>query len=133
MSLLVLTGTRALAQTQRLAVQDLIVPRIQAGERVWFAGHWGFHWYAQLAGARPAVWEGAVPQPDDLVVVSEADSPVFARRWTRKQVIDRVAYDIPGRVMDSSKGAGFFSNEFGYLPWVWSNGKTNVFEVWKVE
>jgi hypothetical protein len=54
-SLLVLLGIRDLARAQRRAAQELVAPRVLAGDRVWFTGHWGFHWYAEAAGAKPAV------------------------------------------------------------------------------
>jgi hypothetical protein len=132
-SVLVLTGTRALAQVQREAVRQLIVPRIEAGERVWFAGHWGYHWYAEAAGAKPAVWQGHVPQPGDTIVVSLIDLPEFPKHWTAKRVVDRTVFSIRGPVMDIAAGAGYFSNAFGYLPWVPRASEASVFEVWKVE
>ena len=132
-SLLVLIGIRDLARAQRRAAQELVAPRVLAGERVWFTGHWGFHWYAEAAGAQPAVWLGDVPQPGDTVVVSKIDAYLFVKKWTNKRIIGRFTYDNPGRVMDQNAGAGFFSNSYGYLPWVWSKGDANVFEIWKIE
>lgn len=132
-SLLVLVGTRDLALAQRQAARELVAPRVQAGERVWFTGHWGFQWYAEAAGAQPAVWLGDVPQPGDTVVVSLIDQGPFVQKWTQKSVVARVTYDHPGRVMDKHAGAGFFTNGYGWLPWVWAKGDANVFEVWKIE
>ncbi|HYW45518.1 MAG TPA: glycosyltransferase family 39 protein [Bryobacteraceae bacterium] len=132
-SILVLSGIRGLARAQRRAAQELVAPRTLAVEPVWFAGQWGFHWYAEAAGAKPAVWLGITPNTGDIIVVSLIDVPAFARNWTRKRVIQRVAYDSGGRVMDMDAGAGFFSNVYGYLPWVWAKGDANVFEVWRVE
>jgi Dolichyl-phosphate-mannose-protein mannosyltransferase len=132
-SILVLTGIRNFARAQRQAAQDLVAPRVAAGEKVWFAGHWGFHWYAEAAGAKPAAWRGEVPQPGDVVVVSRIDNPVFISKWDRWRMLSRTSYSNRGRVMDRQAGAGFFSSGFGYLPWVWTNGESNVFEVWRIE
>jgi hypothetical protein len=132
----VMTATDALARGQRQAVQDLIVPRLQTGERTWFSGHWAFQWYAEQAGARPVVLtsvDGDVPRAGDIVVVSRVDVTPFQSEWIRKSVLYRASYDGSGRVMDSVAGAGFFSNEFGYLPWMWSDRESNVFEVWRLE
>jgi hypothetical protein len=30
------------------------------------------------------------------------------------------------------KGAGFYSNGWGYLPWTWRRGELARFEVWRV-
>jgi hypothetical protein len=134
LSLLVLTGIRSLAQVQREAVDKLVVPRVAAGEHVWFAGHWGFHWYAEAAGAKPAVWKGQVPQRGDTVVVSMIDMPVFEGEWSSRRVVEQTTIRKGmGRVMDRAVNAGFFSDVFGFLPWVPGPGDANVFEVWTVE
>jgi hypothetical protein len=135
LGLLILLGVRDLAQTQRQAVETLIRPHIAMGQRVWFAGHWGFQWYAEDAGAEPVTRRPPLPQPGDIIVVSEADYPLFAQDWTARTVLDRVPYtgDSVGRIMDLAAGAGFFSNRFGYLPWAPGAGEANRFEVWRVE
>jgi hypothetical protein len=133
-SLLVLTGTRSLALAQKRAVDELIAPRVQVGQRVLFAGQWGFSWYAQAAGASPATWMEPYPRPGDIVVVSLIDPPVFAQQWPSHKVLERWSENQPGgRVLDRRAGAGFFSNGFGNLPWTWSNQDNNRFEVWEVE
>jgi hypothetical protein len=135
LGLLILIGVRDLAETQRRAVVDLIVPHIKQGERVWFAGHWGFQWYAELAGATPVTLEAPLPARGDIIVVSDIDFPRFARHWSARQIIQTVVYpgNGIGRVMDFTARAGFFSSPYGYLPWVWESGTANRFEVWRVE
>jgi hypothetical protein len=135
LGILVLIGIRDLAQIQKRAVAELVIPHIQRGERVWFAGHWGFQWYAENAGATPVTLEPPLPQQGDVIVVSYADFPRFASRWTARRVIQSVTYpgNGVGRVMDAQAGAGFFSNPWGFLPWVWGKGAANRFEVWQVE
>jgi hypothetical protein len=135
LGLLILVGVRDLAKTQRRAVVELIEPRVKLGERVWFAGHWGFQWYAELAGASPVTMEPPLPQPGEIIVVSEIDFPFFVRGWTHYRVLEHLCYaSIPlGRVMDFEGRAGFFSSPFGYLPWIWGSGEASCFEVWKVE
>jgi hypothetical protein len=132
LGLLILLATRDLAETQRRAVAELIVPHTRLFERVWIAGHWGFQWYGEAAGALPVTLEPPSPQPGDLIVVSEIDMPRFRRTWTSRQVIQRVTYPSRfGRVMDAQAGAGFFSSIWGYLPWIPGSGTANTFEVWK--
>jgi hypothetical protein len=135
MGCLILVGTRSLAETQRKAVADLVVPQTRAARRVWFSGHWGFQWYAEAAGARPVTLQ-PVPTPvaGDIIVVSFIDLPRFPQTWTAHKVLQRVTYpNTYGRVMDLTAGAGFFSSVFGYLPWVPGSGDANTFEVWRVE
>jgi hypothetical protein len=134
LGLLILLGARDLAETQRRAVADLIVPHTKLYERVWFSGHWGFQWYAEKAGARPVTLGPPSPQTGDIIVVSEIDLPRFPASWTARKVLRHVAYpNAFGRVMDMQAGAGFFSSVWGFLPWVPGSGEANTFEVWKVE
>jgi hypothetical protein len=135
LGLFILLGVRDLALTQRRAVSELIDPAIKAGERVWFAGHWGFQWYAEIAGASPVTLEPPLPNPGDTIVVSEIDMPRFVRSEIRKSVVRQFCYPSSsiGRVMDVRAGAGFFSSAYGYLPWVWGQGEASCFEVWKAE
>ncbi len=135
LGLLIILGVRDLAQTQRNAVETIVKPHIAMGQHVWFAGHWGFQWYAEEAGAQPVTRRPPLPQPGDIIVVSLADYPLFASQWTSRTVLDELPYtgSAIGRVMDVSAGAGFFSNHFGYLPWFPGAGEATRFEVWKVE
>jgi hypothetical protein len=131
----ILWGIRDLAQTQQRAVTELIEPHLRAGERAWFAGHWGFQWYAEQAGATPVTLQPPLPQPGDIVVVSQIDFPRFARSATAHKVLESLCYSsgAVGRVMDFDDRVGFFSSPYGYLPWKWGSGKASCFEVWRAE
>jgi hypothetical protein len=136
LGMLILLGIRDLAETQRRAATELIVPHVKSGERVWFAGHWGFQWYAELAGASPLTMEPPFPLPGDTIVVSEIDFPFSVNRFSKSRTVLRqfcYASSPFGRVMDFRGRAGFFSSPFGYLPWVGGSGEASCFEVWRVE
>jgi hypothetical protein len=135
LGLLILAGIRDLAETQRRAVVELIEPRTKLGEHVWFAGHWGFQWYAELAGASPMTVEPPLPQPGETIVVSKIDLAYLSRTWTQREVIQSFCYPSSrlGRVMDYQARAGFFSTPYGYLPWAWGSGEASCFEVWRAE
>jgi hypothetical protein len=136
LGVLILIGIRDLADTQRQAVVELIEPRIKSGEHVWFAGHWGFQWYAERAGASPMTLEPPRPRTGDTIIASEIDQALIARQPPANlRVIERLCHPSSriGRVMDLGGGAGFFSNRFGYLPWVWGSREASCFEVWKAE
>jgi hypothetical protein len=104
---------------------------VAAGERVWFLGHWGFQWYAEQAGATPITVTPPLPVTGDVVVISEAcdkgfkSFPMLLSDY-RLVRIGEVAERSPGgRLM--TEGAGFFSNNSGYLPWTW--GKAPLEEI----
>jgi Dolichyl-phosphate-mannose-protein mannosyltransferase len=134
LGVLILIGVRDLADIQRRAVADLVVPQLQQGRRVWLSGHWGFQWYGEKAGAVPATMDPPLPASGDIIVVSEIDFPLFPSHWLSRQILQTKVYPGNGisRVMDLEGGAGFFSNGRGYLPWVWGSGSSNRFQVWLV-
>jgi hypothetical protein len=122
------------ADLGRRAAAELIAPEVRAGHRVWFAGHWGFQWYAERAGARPLVAGPQPPaRPADLVV-SSARTDGGALVWTipRRRLLRSIGDDAPGgRLM--SDGAGFWSNSYGWLPWVFArSGPLDRFDLWEV-
>src|SRR5262249_13366817 len=61
------------AWTEKRAVQQVaILLRPVAGETVWYAGHWGFQFYAERAGMKPVVpGESRLRQGDWLVLPDE--------------------------------------------------------------
>jgi hypothetical protein len=107
---------------------------------VWFAGHWGFQWYAERAGGRPVALTPPHPVAGDLLVVSRNSEPggnvlaMLARRYPRRTHLARVEDRAPGgRVMSKGTGAGFFSQGWGYLPWAWGDDVLDEFDLWRIE
>ncbi len=134
----ILRADSAFAGLGRRAAAELIAPRSANGQRVWFAGHWGFQWYAENAGGRILTLTPPYPALGDLVVTttrSEAGfeiADMLSTRYRRATHIGRVEDATPGgRVM--ANGAGFFSNGFGYLPWAWGDEPLDTFDLWRIE
>jgi 4-amino-4-deoxy-L-arabinose transferase-like glycosyltransferase len=104
---------------------------LRRGMRVWVDGAWGFQWYGIKAGAEPLAFTPPVPQPGDLVVFG-TQGRVLHSRYPARTLVQRHLFDeAGGRVM--SEGAGFFSNGFGPLPWVWGTEQLGRIEVWRVD
>jgi len=131
----ILRADSAFAGMGRTAARALIAPRVAAGQRVWYAGHWGFQWYAERAGARFFPVRPPLPPQGDVVVASANTDPHI--------VVWRMDFLVPigvlesrepgGRLMDRPSGAGFFSNAWGYLPWSWSDSTIDRFDVLQVD
>lgn len=128
-----LRADSALAGAGQRAAATLIAPRVAAGERVWFVGHWGFQWYAERAGASFLQDPPPYPKPGDVVVASRTCAPHIDIVTLPREFIFIGGYEEPGsggRVMDLEAGAGFYSNVFGgYLPWAWSEKPADSFLV----
>jgi hypothetical protein len=132
LGLLILQADARLAAVGRDAANRLIVPRVEAGKQVWYSGSWGFHWYAEAAGADAL---GANPEaavPGDFIVYSTFRSGAVDED-SFGLLVDRVVDEGPaGRVMDFDAGAGFYSDGYGYLPWWWADGKIDEYKIWRV-
>ena len=128
---LILRADARMAGMGRAAAAQLIRPRVEAGERVWFAGYWGFHWYAQEAGAVPLTVHPPYPEGGDVVVSSSLDRPVGLLPLVPRTLIETFgSADPSGQVM--SRHAGFYSDLWGLLPWWWERPLGPGFRAWRV-
>jgi len=133
LGLLILTADARMAGDARTAAARLIRPRVEAGERVWFAGHWGFHWYAEEAGARVLSINPPFPSPGDIVVSSTVDRPVGLLAVLPHTLVESWGSTAPsGQVMSQRANAGFFSDLWGLLPWSWGPPDGSGFHAWRV-
>jgi hypothetical protein len=128
---LILVADARMAGSARGAAAQLIRPRVQAGERVWFAGHWGFHWYAEAAGATPLSVDPPFPSPGDVIVSSSVSRPVGLLPLVPRALVETWGSSkAEGQVM--SRHAGFYSDLWGLLPWWREPPLGPGFEVWRV-
>lgn len=128
LGVLIVRADAAMAGLARSAATEIVAPAVAKGQRVWFAGHWGFQWYMEHAGARP-ILEGRGVRPGDLIVVTQQ---VHGRAidWIARSPVQVVKQRSPGgRIM--SGGAGFYSNAWGYYPWVWSDATDERIDLWR--
>jgi hypothetical protein len=135
----ILRADAAFADLGRRAAAELIAPQVAAGERVWFVGRWGFQWYAEKAGGVAVTTTPPHPAAGDLVVVSQrtdSGGPGVRRLIDTYPRLERIGYlgdhTAGGRVMDSRLRAGFFSNQWGFLPWRWGRTVLDEFELFRV-
>jgi len=132
LGLLILQADARLAAVGREAATRLIAPRTEAGRQVWYAGSWGFHWYAEAAGADALGADPEAPVPGDFIAYSSFRSGALGEDHIG-HLVDKVADEGPaGRVMDAGVGAGFYSDIYGYLPWSWGDGVIDQYELWRV-
>jgi 4-amino-4-deoxy-L-arabinose transferase-like glycosyltransferase len=130
----ILRTDTAFAGLARRAAAELIAPRVAAGERVWFVGHWGFQWYAQKAGARAVTLASPRPAEGDLLV-SSLRAKGQAIEWYphRTRLASLVDRTPGGRIMCDELGAGFFANGSGYFPWVWGDVPLDELVLWRID
>jgi hypothetical protein len=131
-SIVLLRADADFADYGRRAASELIVPYVAKGEKVWYGGEWGFYWYAQQGGARVSKPGEPGPNPGELLAVGLMEGgDATLKRFPNREFIDSRSYDSPhGRTM--GYGAGLYSNHYGYLPWRWNPGATNVYQLWRI-
>jgi len=136
LGVLIVRADDTLAGFERDVAQTEISPRVAAGERVWFSGHWGFQWYAERAGARPLVRNSQAATRGDIILVDDqAFNQGLIDDYPGRRLLGFRALASPGgRIMNREANAGFYSNEWGDLPWTWSrNTEANRISFWIVE
>jgi len=133
LGILIVQADAHMAALGRMVAAKSIGPRVAAGETVWFTGSWGFHWYAEKAGARALTTSPPYPEVGDLVVGNGRRSvSLLARiplehggRFTEEP-------GLGGRIFGGWGGAGFYSNSWGFLPWTLGTEPADFFDRWIV-
>lgn len=131
---LIVVGDTTLASSQREAVEQLIVPRIHRGLRVWAGGQWAFLAYAEDAGAKALANTPPLPEPGDTIVVSRLDYyGMLERLPIRRELLHTRTDPRCGVfVLNRQFRAGFYSIRFGYLPFAIGCGEVNAYDVYRV-
>jgi hypothetical protein len=129
---LIVQADARFADVARRAAAELIAPRVAQGQRVWFAGHWGFQWYAERAGASVLTQDPPHPSPGDAIVSGYATpGNHLVRMFPSRRLVTSLAERRPGgRVMGS--GAAFWSNFYGFLPYAWGHDLVERFDLWEI-
>jgi hypothetical protein len=133
-SCLILEADYRFANVSRTAARELVEPRVAEDQRVWFAGQWGFYWYAQRAGAQLTRPDGPGPFPGDLLAIPTGlagSATTLNRIPNRTLVRDYTETCACGRTM--ADGGALYTNRLGNLLWVWSRGPLDRFELWRIE
>ncbi len=134
LGVLIVRADTAFAGLGRRAAAELIAPNVAAGRNVWFAGHWGFQWYAEKAGARCLTITPPRPLAGDLAVSSLRSFGHAIHLFPDRKLLATIEGSEPGgRIMSMNLGSGFFSNYWGYLPWAWGDEVLDRFDLWELE
>ncbi len=140
LSVLILLADARMAGLGKQAAATMIAPAVSAGHTVWFAGHWGFQFYALKAGGRPLTRTPPFPRSGDLIVGSSLPGGDLDARYTHGPLLRVLSDSTPGgRIMSKGDGADFYSNFSGwegwegYLPWVWGRGEIARFTLWQMQ
>jgi 4-amino-4-deoxy-L-arabinose transferase-like glycosyltransferase len=129
LSLCVSYSDMGLANSARTAVER-ISPEKREG-RTWFSGHWGFQYYMEARGAKPIDARNPDLRPGDTIVTPRYGSNII-KIGERGAYIDE-SFDVPVTswliTMRAECGAGFYSDFWGPLPFVFGPTPPERYEV----
>jgi 4-amino-4-deoxy-L-arabinose transferase-like glycosyltransferase len=129
LSLCVAQADIRLANSARTAAER-IAPEKRGG-RTWFSGHWGFQFYMEARGAKPIdVMKPDIHRGDTVVTPANASNRIPI--GGRGAYIDE-SFELPVcswlSTMQAECGAGFYSDLWGPLPFVFGPTPPEQYEV----
>jgi hypothetical protein len=138
-------GDVAIGNGYRQVVQEEVVPSLKrSGGRFYFSGHWGFQYYAQLAGGQ-VIDKGQEPQykDGDLIVIPttaipDIGSPTLGPGLLAVTSVFSHTPEWPVRTVDAATATNFYgswthgSSIPTLLPFGISTGPSDTFRVYRV-
>jgi len=129
LSLCIAVSDIRLADSARTAAER-IAPKKRAGH-TWFSGHWGFQYYMEALGAKPIDARNLEIRAGDTVVTPMNASNRFKFQPRGSYLVE--SFDVPVcgwlTTMQAECGAGFYSDLWGPLPFVFGPTPPEHYEV----
>lgn len=130
-SLWVTAGDAAWADSARNAAVQIHRRAVAFSKQVMYSGHWGFQYYMDLYGGKPLDSSQPDPTSDDVVVLP---------RNNTNQVMIRVApvgtlhfdTNIWVSTNQAERGTGFYSSEFGPLPYAFAPPPQERYDFYRI-
>jgi hypothetical protein len=131
-SSLILRSDAELAAFGKSAMEGLIRPRVAAGEKVWYGGHFSAYWYAPGAGAE-LITEDRKPKAGDLLVVGAFEGEhLILGKFPKRRLVQTVSHHYSfGRTMGA--GNGLYTNLEGFWLWGFGESKKDRYDLWRIE
>lgn len=104
--------------------------------RVWFVGDWGFRNYMEKEGYSYLLSQDNSPKGGDIIVIASLPypHPIHPNLMKKMALItkERLMGRIPIRTMNSKAHAGFYSHNWGLLPYSFSKEYLDEIQVYRV-
>ncbi len=108
----------------------------KTGEKVWYMGDWGMHYYMDKQGFHYLTADSNEPRVGDVLIIAKTASVwnMSFDMLQRVRLIGVREYDswFPGRVHSELANAGYYSSSWGYLPFTFSKVPVEVFGIFRV-
>ena len=118
-SLLVAQADTKFANANRAFAQAIAPQYVSEGEELFFAGHWGFQYYMEEAGAVAIDYERSQLKPGDRFARPFFNSNIAPIPTHREEVLSPMRAESPYsyvHTMNFLASAGFYSSQSGMLP-----------------
>jgi hypothetical protein len=105
-----------------------------AGKTLWFQGHWGFQYYLEDLGGKPLDGRSLQMSDGDLLAVPFNNTNLFPiSPWKADLVKGYERASFPWlSTLKRGTGAGFYSDVFGPLPYVFGSVAPDRYNVYRV-
>ncbi len=122
-----------LAETNRLAAEQLWIQYHKPGNTVWFEGHWGFQYYLEKQGGKAIDLNDPKKAGGDILIIPANASNLYAPPMDRVQLLAKVDYPTAAHcaTMNNLAGAGFYASVHGPLPFVIGNLEPDRFYIFQ--
>lgn len=120
LSLMLAVADARLANTNRLAAEQLWAKYHKPGNTVWFEGHWGFQYYMEKQGARAIDLNDPQKAGGDILIIPANASNLYEPPMDLVRLVATADYlpDAHCATMNRPAGAGFYASVHGPLPFV---------------
>lgn len=125
-----------LAESARIAAVRVEAKAGPASHAVWFEGHWGFQYYMEQLGAKPIdFWHIPFASHNDAVILPLGNSCVFDP--PKEGLESWFEYDCETSkwltTMNAACGAGFYSGDWGPLPFAFCRVPQDRYVVYRAK
>lgn len=112
-------GDFSLAESARNAARRVAEAGARLETRVWFEGHWGFQHYLQGLGGRPVDYSRSRLEAGDLLAVPLGNTNLREVPAAKVSLLQDLEVSASSWVatQSSAAGAGFYSSQWGPLPY----------------
>jgi 4-amino-4-deoxy-L-arabinose transferase-like glycosyltransferase len=135
---LIVSITLAMSDYDMARTNKIVAERIMNGigksRNVYFQGHWGFQYYMEKMGGIPISIGHTKMKRGDIIIIPENNTNIVIVKNKNIREIGRITIESRKwpTVMNNIVMAGFYSYEWGPLPYVYGAKSNEVFVVQQV-
>ena len=132
-ALLVARADYRLADSARTAASFMTQKLGVAPGAIWFEGHWGFQYYMEKLGAKALDRHDLHLSSNDLIVVPTHNSYLFPLPEDQVEPWSEHEFTASKWLSTMSAGAGYYSDGWGPLPYVFCPAPAEQYVVFRVK